>query len=49
MSKYTDFLLVLLTLVSWVVAIVALVQSDGVCRGECKGCVFGGWCPQERK
>ena len=49
MSKLTDSILALLTLVSWVIAIVALIQSDGICRGVCKGCVFSGWCPQERK
>lgn len=27
----------------------AVVHSDGICRGICDGCVYAGFCPQERK
>ena len=49
MNRITDAVLLLLTIVAWVVAVVALVESDGICPGVCEGCVYAGWCPQERK
>ena len=49
MNKITDAVLLVLTAVVWTIAAVAVVRSDGICRGECEGCVYAGWCPQERK
>ena len=48
MAKYFDFALCLITAVLWTVFVVAVVNSDGICDGECKTCVFRGWCPQEK-
>lgn len=49
MTKLTDALMLLLLVIAWSIFTVKLVQSDGICRGECEGCVYAGWCPQERK
>ena len=49
MIKLLDALTLLLLVITWGVAGFALVQSDGVCPGECEGCVYAGWCPQERR
>ena len=49
MIKLLDTLMVLLLVISWSVFLINIVQSDGICPGECEGCVYAGWCPQERK
>jgi len=49
MTKYFDFVLMLITALLWTVFVVAVVNSDGICDGVCEACVFSGWCPQERK
>lgn len=49
MTKLLGVLMLLLLVICWGAAGFALVQSDGICRGECEGCVYAGWCPQERK
>lgn len=49
MTKLTDTLRILLLVIMWSIFVVKLVQSDGICRGVCEGCVYSGWCPQERK
>ena len=49
MTKLLDTLTLLLLVICWGAAGFALVHSDGICRGVCEGCVYAGWCPQERK
>lgn len=39
----------ILWLILWTVVVYALAKSDGICRGVCEGCVYQGWCPQERR
>lgn len=48
MTKLTDFLRILLLVIMWSIFLKNLVQSDGICRGVCEGCVYSGWCPQEK-
>lgn len=49
MTKLLDTLMLLLLVISWSVFLINIVQSDGICKGVCEGCVYAGWCPQERK
>lgn len=49
MNRVTDIILTVLTLGLWTIFVAAVVRSDGICLGECEGCVYAGWCPQERK
>ena len=49
MNKLTDALLVLAAAIFWLIAVMALVRSDGNCSGVCDGCVYSGNCPQERR
>lgn len=44
----SDLFLCLLYIVLWIVAIWGLVNSDGVCHMDCKGCPYLGTCPQEK-
>lgn len=48
MTKLTDFLRILLLVIMWSIFLKNLVQSDGICRGVCDGCVYQGNCPQEK-
>ena len=49
MTKLREVLTLLLLVISWSVFLINIVQSDGICLGVCEGCVYAGWCPQERK
>lgn len=42
-------ILVLMWISLWVIVAHAIVNNDGICRGVCHGCVYSGWCPQERR
>ena len=48
MTKLTDFIMLLLAVIMWAIFIKNLVQSDGIRRGVCDGCVYQGMCPQEK-
>lgn len=49
MHHLSDLFLCLLYIGLWAVAIWGLVNSDGVCHMDCKGCPYFGTCPQEKK
>ncbi len=42
-------ILVLLWIILWAIVASCIVRHDGICRGVCNGCVYSGWCPQERR
>ena len=49
MRHLSDLFLCLLYIGLWAVAVLGLVNSDGVCRMDCNGCPYFGTCPQEKK
>ena len=49
MRHLSDLFLCLLYIVLWAVAIWGLINSDGTCYMDCKGCPYFGSCPQEKR
>ena len=40
---------VLMWIILWAIVASCIVRHDGICGGVCHGCMYSGWCPQERR